>query len=79
MFEKSQGLEEAAPGIKGDPIQTPAQKSNDKPVTVTKGWADCSKKQKAVDSPSTATLIISRNKYDVSFKRVSGFSHSAQI
>ncbi|KAL9585825.1 MAG: hypothetical protein Q9203_004089 [Teloschistes exilis] len=36
MFEKSQGSEEAAPGIKGDPIQTPAQNSNDKPVTVTK-------------------------------------------
>lgn len=69
MFEKSQSSEEAALGIEADPIQASTEKSNDKPITAVEGWADCGKKQKAVDSPSTSTLIISRNKYDVFFKR----------
>ncbi|KAL9585194.1 MAG: hypothetical protein Q9212_001659 [Teloschistes hypoglaucus] len=61
MFEKLKSSEEAALGIEADPNQTPTEKTNEKPITAAKVWADCGQKQKAVDTPSTSTLIISQS------------------
>ncbi|KAI4257128.1 MAG: hypothetical protein LQ352_001768 [Teloschistes flavicans] len=60
-MEKSRSTEEDALGIEAKPIQTPAKNSNDRSGTAVKGLADSSKKAKAVDSPSTCTLIISQS------------------
>lgn len=79
MMEKSRSTEEDALGIEAKPIQTPAKNSNDRSGTAVKGLADSSKKAKAVDSPSTCTLIISRNKYNVFLTCVPDFSRNAHI
>ncbi|KAL8692444.1 MAG: hypothetical protein Q9218_002544 [Villophora microphyllina] len=79
MAHKPGALQGATLVNESKPSQSLQKDSNDTSGTFAKNMADSGKKSKVIESPSTSTLIISRNKYKAFLKCIPEFLGSVQI